>query len=115
MASRNNNGKNKGFWWRKTDQGYRKNPSTSFHTYFHGKTEGLEWYIYDIVVGNQADMFVKKTKEVAEYTGSKFKNSMDIRTAIETFFDFFIPIPTARNIENTTIDTLMLYKGIDVY
>ena len=43
-------------------RGYNQNNRGTFQTKFKGKTEALEEHIYDVGVGNQADMFVRTTK-----------------------------------------------------
>ena len=56
----------------------------SYQPKFEGKTKELKGHIYDVGVDNQADLFSRTTKEIAEYAGMHCKQSLDIRTAIET-------------------------------
>ena len=64
---------------------------------------------------NQADLFAITTKEIAEYVGRHCKQSLDIRTAIETLAEVLIPVPADRGTSNTTFNSLMLGKGLDIY
>ena len=88
---------------------------SSYQPKFEGKTEELKGHIYDIGVENQADLFAKTTKEIAEYAGRHCKQTLDIRTAIETLAEVGIPVPTDRGTSNTTFNLLMLGKDLDIY
>ena len=59
------------------------NSNSTYKTKFKGKTAALEGFIYDIGVGNQAYLLIKTTKEIAEYTERIYKESLQIRKAIE--------------------------------
>ena len=102
---------------KKRGGGYRKGFGTkaTYQPKFKGKTEELKGFIYDIGVENQADLFMKTTKEIAEYAGRLCKQSLDIKTAIETLSEATIPIPTDRGTPNTTFNSLMLGKDLDIY
>ena len=87
----------------------------SYQPKFEGKTPELKGHIYDIGVENQADLFARTTKEIAEYAGRHCKQSLDIRTAIETLAEVLIPVPADRGTSNTTFNSLMLGKDLDIY
>ena len=92
-----------GFQQEHCDLAAWKNNRGNFQSKFKGKTEALEEHIYNVGVGNQADMFVRTTKEVAEYAGRHCKQSLDIRSAIEKLTDTTIATPQPRSTGNTTI------------
>ena len=50
---------------------------------FEGKCDELKGFIYDCSDSRQADMYVKTTKEIAEYVGCTYKFGSDARLAIE--------------------------------
>ena len=87
----------------------------SYQPKFEGKTPELKGHIYAVGVENQADLFTKTTKEIAEYAGRHCKQSLDIRTAIETLAEVVIPVPADRGTSNTTFNNLMLGKDLDIY
>jgi len=68
----------------------------------------LEGHIFDIGVKNQAYLFTRTLKEIADYAGRMCKEFLDIRTAIETLVEVTIPLPGARNTSDTGMDTLLL-------
>ena len=51
---------------------------------FEGRCDGLKGHIYDCGSENQADIYTRTTKEVAEYVGANCKYGSDVRRAIET-------------------------------
>ena len=67
VSKKRGNGNRKGFGTR-----------VSYQPKFEGKTEELKGFIYDIGVENQADLFMKTTKEIAEYAGRHCKQGLDI-------------------------------------
>ena len=88
-------------------------PSASYQPKFKGKTENLAGFIYDVGVGNQADLFMKTTIELAEYAERNCKDSLDIRSAIESLTEVSIAIPQERNTGNTKIDEMLFSKDFD--
>jgi hypothetical protein len=50
---------------------------------FEGKKEDLKGHVYDCSDARQSDIFVKTTKEIAEYVSSNIKYGSDARLAIE--------------------------------
>jgi Reverse transcriptase (RNA-dependent DNA polymerase) len=53
-------------------------------TKFEGKCEGMKGSIYDCSDTKQADIYVKTTKDLANYVGQTLKFGGDIMTAVET-------------------------------
>jgi hypothetical protein len=61
---------------------HRKTATTTTRTVirqpkFEGKCEDLKGHIYDCSDARQSDIFVKTTKEIAEYVGRTFKKGSD--------------------------------------
>mmetsp|Transcript_34035 Transcript_34035/g.50008 ORF Transcript_34035/g.50008 Transcript_34035/m.50008 type:complete len:224 (+) Transcript_34035:366-1037(+) len=54
-------------------------------------------------------------KEMAEYASRAFKESLDIRTAIETLTEVTIAMHSPRNTGNFQMDELLLSKELDMY
>ena len=50
---------------------------------FEGKCDELKGHVYDCSDARQADLFIKTTKEVAEFVGRTYKYGGDIRLAVE--------------------------------
>jgi hypothetical protein len=50
---------------------------------FEGKCDKLKGHIYDCADVRQSDMFMKTTKEIAEFVGSTYKQGGDICRAVE--------------------------------
>jgi hypothetical protein len=50
---------------------------------FEGKNEDPRGHIYDCADARQSDVFVKTTKEISKYVGSKFKYGSDVRLTIK--------------------------------
>jgi len=76
--NKNNNMKKKNF--KKKSTGY-SNSSTS--NKFKGREEALKGHIYDCSNIKQADVFIKTTKEIAEYVGRTYKYGGDIKLTLE--------------------------------
>ncbi len=60
---------------------------------FEGKCEELKGHIYDCSDARQADVYVKTTKEIAEYVGHTYKYGSDARLAVENLELPTIPEP----------------------
>ena len=89
-SSQSSSGGRRFYGGRGRGRGYHRNNRGTFQSKFKGKTEAIEDHIYDVGVGNQADIFVRTTKELAEYAGRYCKQSLDIRSAIESLKDTII-------------------------
>lgn len=63
---------------------------------FDGKVEGLKGYIYDCSTPQDADRYVKTTKEIAEYVGREYHGGKDIKIAVERGKMPTIPVPSVR-------------------
>ena len=50
---------------------------------FEGKCEDLKGHIYDCADARQSDMFIKTTREIAEFVGRTYKYGSDARLAVE--------------------------------
>jgi hypothetical protein len=53
------------------------------HSKFEGKCDKLKGHVYDCADIRQSDMFMRTTKEIAEYVGSTYKQGGDICRAVE--------------------------------
>jgi hypothetical protein len=62
---------------------------------FEGKCNDLKGHIYDCSDVRQSDIFVKTTKEIAEYAGHTFKKGSDARLAVENLSIPTLVPPTA--------------------
>ena len=51
-------------------------------TKFKGLTTELEGHIFDLGVGNQAELFTNASKQIASYSGRTCKEPQDIRLAL---------------------------------
>ena len=88
-------------------------PRASYQPKIKGKTENLAGFIYEVGVGNQPDLFVKTTRELAEYAGRNCKDFLDIRSAIESLTEVSIEIPRERATGNTKVDEILFSKDLD--
>ena len=50
---------------------------------FEGKCDELKGHVYDCSDARQSDLFIKTTKEVAEFVACTYKYGGDIRLAVE--------------------------------
>ena len=87
----------------------------SYQSKFEGKKEELKNHIYNVGVDNQADLFTRTTKEIVKYAGRHFKQSLDIRTAIENLSEVVIPVPTDRGTWNLKFKKIILSKDLEIY
>ena len=80
-ANNNNNNNNNN---RSSKPSTTKPSTAASNLVFHGRCADLpNTAIYDFGVYNQADMFVKTTKEIAIYAGSKLSYGTDAKLSIE--------------------------------
>ena len=61
-----------------------KPPRTTHSPRFKGNSHDLEGYIFDCSDNKQADIFVHTMKRFAEYVGTKYRNSGDMRSILLT-------------------------------
>ena len=87
----------------------------SYKPKFKGKTKSLEGFIYDVGVENLEDLFIKTTKEIAEYSGRVCTESLDIRPAIELSTEVTIVVPGSRNTGYKDVDKLLLSKDLYIF
>ena len=68
---------------RRGDKESYKPPRTMHSPRSKGNIHNLEGYIFDCSDNKQADIFVHTLKRIAEYVGTEYRNSGDIRSTIE--------------------------------
>ncbi len=74
---------------------------------FEGKCEDLKGHIYDYSDVRQSDIFIKTTKEIAEYMGQTFMKGSDTRLAIENLSLPTLTILTdPTDIDNKTLNRI---------
>ena len=82
---------------------------------FEGKCEDLKGHIYDCSDARQSDIFVKTTKEIAEYVGRTFKKGSDARLAIENLSLPVLTIPKDPADDKSKTPTRIWEKEVDEY
>ena len=82
---------------------------------FEGRCEELKGHIYDCSDARQADMFVKTTKEIAEYVGRTYKYGSDARLAIDNMKRPKIQEPDDPKKDATATQKKIWEKRIDEY
>ena len=89
---------------------------------FEGRCDDLKGFVYDCSDTRQTDMFVKTTKELAEYVGRKFKTyPSDAKKSIDDLKKITIAVPVApvpTGDATTVTDAFILKrykKQIDAY
>ena len=75
-GSRWNNHKNKN-----NNKELQATPTQS--TKFQGKEERLAGHIYDATCPRHSDLYIKMTKEIAEWVGKNYSHGADVTTTIQ--------------------------------
>jgi len=85
------------------------------HTKFEGKCDDIKGHIYDCSDARQSDLFVKTTKEVAEYVGRTYKYGGDIWLAVENLELSIINKPSDPPAGATRTQECIWEKQVDEY
>jgi Zinc knuckle len=133
MSSPNNNNNNTSNPTNKSENSSTgsggKKTTASFHKYqgkqrhqgnggtnnkFEGTTEGVLGHIYDCRY-DQADLYAKTTKAIAEYVGKQLKGGYEVGKAMEKLVDIMPTLPDELPADASAVEKLVFDKEITEY
>jgi hypothetical protein len=82
---------------------------------FEGKCEELKGHIYDCSDTRQSDIFMKTTKEIAEYAGRTFKKGDNVRLAIKNLSLPTLVLPADPDDDTNKTMNRIWEKEVDEY